>query len=466
MTNLRSIRARLTFWSVAALAAILAVFSATAYWNMRQALLRALEHTLEMQADAVADSYDPEEGKFDVLHEGEEEANEALSAWIRIVAADGNLLYETAAMAASGWPFPYARARQLRDRADFFFEDLVSRSGRSYLAVIYPVWRGSQLVAWVQLALPTNQVSDPLERLMVSLLIAAPVALLLAGFTGYWLADRALRPVELIRSRAESISQANLAARVPVPGRNDELSRLAETFNAMLDRLEAAFRAQRRFIADASHELKTPIAILRARWENEINDETLPPEVRSQLTRDVEELARLNKLVEDLLLLTRADEGKIPLAREPVVLSELLQSLLEDARTLAAAKGQRIHADVTSCGIVQGDRSRLYQLFLNLVDNAVKYSQRGATIRITCEPRGKHVVVAVQDNGPGIPPHDLPRIFDRFYRVDKSRSRELGGSGLGLSICKWIAEAHGGSINIQSEPGKGTTVEVVLPLTA
>ncbi|NOZ57420.1 MAG: HAMP domain-containing protein [Calditrichaeota bacterium] len=466
MINLRSIRARLTLWSVAALAAILAIFSATATWNMRQALLRALEHTLEMQADAVADSYDPEEGRFNVLHEGEEEANEALSAWIRIVAEDGGILYETAAMGAAGWPFPYDRASELRDRADFFFQKLVSRSGRSYLAVIYPVWRGSQLVAWVQLALPTKQVSDPLHRLIVSLLIAAPVALLLAGFTGYWLADRALRPVEVIRSRAESISQANLAARVPVPGRGDELSRLAETFNAMLDRLEAAFKAQQRFIADASHELKTPIAILRARWENEINDADLPQEVRTQLTRDVEELARLNKLVEDLLLLTRADEGKIPLAREPVSLDELLNSLLEDARTLASGKEQKIHTEITTCGTVQGDRNRLYQLFLNLVDNAVKYSQPGATIRITCERRGARVVVAVQDDGPGIPPEDLPLIFDRFYRVDKSRSRELGGSGLGLSICKWIAEAHGGSITVQSQPGQGTRVEVSLPATA
>ena len=463
MPNLRSIRARLTLWSVAALAAILAIFSATAYWNMRQALLRALEHTLETQADAVADSYEPAESSFNVLHEGEEEENEALSAWIRIVAADGSDIYQTSAMQASGWTFPYARAKRLQDRADFFFEKLVSRSGRPYLAIIYPVWRGSTLVGWVQLALPTEQVTNPLSRLMVSLLVAAPIALLLAGFTGYWLADRALRPVEVIRSRAEDISQENLAARVPVPNRGDELSRLAETFNAMLDRLEAAFKAQRRFIADASHELKTPIAILRARWEQAIDDPKLPQEVRTQLIRDVEELARLNKLVEDLLLLTRADEGKIRLAHEPVNMAELFSSLREDARTLGAAKAQHVTVEARDCGTVLGDRGRLYQLFLNLVDNAVKYSPSGATVRVSCERRDGALLVTVQDNGPGIPPNDLPHIFDRFYRVDKSRSRELGGSGLGLSICKWIAEAHGGHIEIKSTPGEGTRVEVLLP---
>ncbi len=458
-----SIRARLTAWNVLALAIILTTFSATAYWYARRALLHTLENTLEMQADAVADSYDPEEGRFEILHSDELEADEALSSWIRIVKSDGHVFYETPALRAAGWPFPLEQARQLSDRSKRLLQSRTAPNGARFREIVYPIWHGSTLVGWVQLALPLEQVSEPLGRLLRSLLLAAPLALLLAAFSGYWLAGRALRPVELIRSRAQEISQANLSSRVPVENPHDELGRLARTFNEMLDRLQEAFESQRRFMADASHELKTPLSVLRARWEREIENAELPRSLRERLVRDVEELARLNKLVEDLLLLTRADGGKIVLNRETVELKRVLESVLEDARTLAGEKKQKLEADLDERAAVRGDSGRLHQLFLNLLDNAVKYSPPGARVRLSCRREDNSVVVEVSDDGQGIPPEDLPRIFDRFYRVDKSRSRELGGSGLGLSICKWIAEAHGGSISIESAPGQGTTVTVRLP---
>jgi len=461
MLNL--IRLRLALWYVAVLAVILAAYGAVVYLGVAHLLRESLDRSLKVQADVVADSFDLDEGESDVLHMDEMPEEEAMSPWIRIIRRDGSLAYESPAFRALEWPFPLEKMQRGQPGWKAYFEEHPIPDQDPLRAIIYPIYARGELWGWVQVALPTQEIHQPLRTLLRTLLLTGPIALLLVGLGGYGLAGRTLRPVETMRSRAEKISHQNLSARLPVANPRDELGRLAQTFNRMMDRLEAAFISQQRFIADASHELKTPLAILRSHWEQEIENPEIPASVRRKLVADVEEIARLNKLVENLLILSRADEGKAQLIRERVPLSPVVREACEDARILASQKHQILELREGPEVILSADRNRLYQLLLNLLDNAVKYTPEGGRITVSWRLRHQWVELEVADNGIGIPSEDLPRVFDRFYRVDKARSRKLGGSGLGLSICKWIVEAHGGEISLTSQLGQGTTVHVRLP---
>jgi signal transduction histidine kinase len=286
-------------------------------------------------------------------------------------------------------------------------------------------------------------------------------------FVGRWIAGRALEPVDRMITEVREITDGrSLHRRLAVPMEKDELGRLALTLNQMWTRLERSFVALRRFTADASHELKTPLTVVRAGVERAITRPDLPQETLAALEETLQEVNRMTELLESLLTLARADEGRADLHREPVDLREIIEEAGETGELLAEHAGVGIEIRLPPDPLVVAvDRSRMRQLALNLIENAVKYTPRGGQVSVELGSTDGRVTFSVADTGIGIAPGDLPHVFDRFWRADSARTRtsERAGTGLGLAICKWIAEAHGGTIEVQSRPGRGTTFTVGIP---
>jgi signal transduction histidine kinase len=290
----------------------------------------------------------------------------------------------------------------------------------------------------------------------------AAVAVGLLG--GWWLTRRAFAPVTRLTRAAEKIHDGNLNEKLPRSGNGDELDRLTEVFNAMTARLDDSFQRIREFTLHASHELKTPLTILHSELETELSRNNLPPEQREKIAGQLDEIQRLSKIVDGLTLLTKADAGQIALPFETVALDEIVRDAYEDAQTLAKSAG--ITVELADCEqiAVRGNRHRLRQLLLNLADNAVKYNQPQGRIGLSLRRINARAQFTITNTGAGIPPDKLPRVFDRFYRGDASHNSAVDGCGLGLSIAQWIVAAHRGTIQIESTPGKQTTVTVTLPM--
>jgi heavy metal sensor kinase len=460
-----SIRWRLTLWNTLALAALLLGFAGLVYALMVHALYeqtdrallggyRQLEHD-DRLARAVSDP----------------EANDRLEYLIRELKEHNNIVAVV-----------YRPAGPVRARTEELAQDSVPAAppapdGEPRLGdrTVPLLGRQRALVgrlrlgkedATVLLLAPLDEVDRERGLLLASLLTAVPAALAVAGGVAYLLARKALAPVEQLRRRAQEITAERLDRRLPVARPGDELGDLAATINDMIERLERSFAEVRRFTADASHELRTPLTAIRTEAEVALARSTLPPEQQHLLGSILEECERLTRLTDQLLTLSREDAG---VARAPcaaVDLSALVAGVVETMRPLAEARGLSLRAEVAAAVRALGDGGRLRQVFYNVLDNAIKYTPEGGQIEVRVGARGSDAVVVVRDTGVGIAAEHLPRVFDRFYRVDRARSREQGGTGLGLSISRSIVTAHGGRIDLDSVPGRGTTCTVVLPLDA
>jgi len=304
-----------------------------------------------------------------------------------------------------------------------------------------------------------------LDSVQDALVVAVPLFLAIAAWGGYWLSGRALKPVDEITQAARKIGAQDLAQRLRVERSGDELDRLAETLNGMLGRLEAAFQRITRFTADASHELRTPVSVMRTSAEIALRKTRTEEEYRETLGQILHESERLSQLIEQLLILARADAGSSVLPMERTDLTEPLRNACQQAGVLAEKKKLAFCEHVPSKPLwVQGDSPSLERLFLVLLDNAVKYTPDGGSIEVDLNAEDGFAVAAIRDTGIGVAAEDIPHVFERFYRADRARSRDLGGSGLGLAIGTWIAQVHGGEIRVESEPSKGSCFEVRLPL--
>jgi heavy metal sensor kinase len=315
----------------------------------------------------------------------------------------------------------------------------------------------------VLVAGPLDDVLNVTNDLRNLLLTAIPVVLLVACFGGYWLSRRALRPVDEITRDAKSISVQNLSKRLTVPQTGDELQRLSETWNDMLERLEAAVKRITQFTADASHELRTPITLIRTTADLALRRERNNTEYRKAFCDIVLEAERMGRLTEDLLALARADSTAIEMPLAPTDVNGVVAEVIEKSEALAEARGVNIVADLAGCAAAAlANQAALRRLLLILIDNALRHTPAGGTVRIATQECASGVSLSVMDSGEGIVAEAIPHIFDRFYRADSARSGN-GGTGLGLSIAQAIAQAHGTQIEVESEPGAGACFRLVLP---
>jgi heavy metal sensor kinase len=316
----------------------------------------------------------------------------------------------------------------------------------------------------VQVAEPMDDFVEAIDRFRSVLWFGIPVLLLAAAGGGYWLSAFALRPVDRMTSVAQTITPQDLSRRVSVPQTGDELQRLGETLNKMLQQIESAVLRITQFTADASHELRTPVALIRTRAEVTLAKPRTNDQYREALSEVLFESERTSALIENLMLLARADTGAETLDYQRTDVSALARAVSAQAQTLAEAKELKWNAAVPDVPIwVLGDPQALRRLLLILIDNAVKYTPENGSISLALETYDNHAAIRVEDTGMGISEADLPHIFERFYRADKARSRELGGTGLGLSIGRWIANAHSGEIKVESSTA-GSTFVFRLPL--
>jgi two-component system, OmpR family, heavy metal sensor histidine kinase CusS len=338
-------------------------------------------------------------------------------------------------------------------------------SGRPVRFLAAPLSVGNQLWS-VEIGTPIDELYETLDEFTWSVLIASPLVLLLASVGGYWVSRRALAPVARITHMAQAIGTHNLAGRLPLRGVDDELDRLSDTLNGMLARLDDAFRRVTQFSADASHELRTPLAIIRTTAEVTRRRPRTEAEYAAALDRILAESVRTSQLIDDLLLLARADADADRTVMEPMDLADTVRETCDEGRILAEASGLRFTADLPLACPAVGEPQALRRLFLILVDNAVKYTPAGGGVTVGMIVEGSRATIEVRDTGVGIPATDVPRIFERFYRVATDRSRRTGGVGLGLAIARWIATCHGGTIAVESQPGAGSVFRVMLPIVS
>ena len=461
MPNL-SIRLRLTLWYVLVLAAVLAVFSTSVYLVLRRALYNNLNESIQVQSAALlgAIQYEGDRPTFTSVSSDGEPDDERFA---RVFSMSKELTFDSSGEIGNLPVDPDVLDRVLEGQATY--RRVKSDENDDPLRVLaVPITRDGQIVGVLEVGQSEEDTSDILTTLLLVMAAAYPVTLVLAVLGGVFLAGRALSPVDQITGLARRIPAEDLGQRLNLRLPDDEIGRLARTFDEMIGRLDGAFRRQRQFTADASHELRTPLTIMKGQVDVALQQRREPEDYRQVLQAVNDEVDRMVHLVGSLLTLTRADARQIPLSLEVVGVADVVAGAVAHLHSTALEKGIELRS-VSDDGVtIRGDEDLLLQLLLNLLDNSIKYTLSGGRVTVGWSQTGNRLELWVTDTGVGIPEEHIPHIFDRFYRVDKARSRSEGGAGLGLAISSWIAEAHGGSIRVESVPGEGSTFTLVVPI--
>jgi heavy metal sensor kinase len=455
--QLHSLRVRVTLCYLAVLLVVLLAFGGAVYAGMRQGLQAEMDHALELVAVQVIDTGDRSvELDDDALPPGYVASMHETTG--RVLATGKN---------AQALPWDPDARRAVTEGHENWRS--ISIDGQSWRIVTRPIMSAGSGTTVFQVGRPQEAMDAALAQLRLVLLGLLPLALVVGGVVGMVVVARALAPIDRITRTAERIGAEDLTQRLPeaVGSAPDEVGRLAATFNRMLDRLENAFKRQRQFTADASHELRTPLTLLLTQLDVTLSRARVADEYEGAMHSMRADVLRLQRLVEALLTLARADAGRYHIKQQPLDLGDLVEKVAQAMQAIAREHGVVLNTEIMPDVRVVGDEARLTELIVNLVQNALQYTPRGGTVSVAAvvEHGGAHAALSVTDTGIGIAAEHLPHLFERFYRVDAARSSAVGGTGLGLSISRAIAEAHGGRIDVESEPGKGSTFTFRLPCT-
>jgi heavy metal sensor kinase len=459
-----SIGVRLTLWYLAFFAVAQLVFGAGMWLILRDNIYDLVDDALEEQIDDLKNilQSQPKDGSIAKLQKevSQTYAMEHSGNYLEVYAENGELIYRSAFLQAHQLELvqadqvktPLLRSREIEGRPfRFIFQKLVV-NGHLYT---------------VEMGAPADDAVETLHLFRSYLLMFAPLLLLAAAGGGYWLSRRALSPVDALVRTARQVSGTKLNSRLQKVETGDELQRLSDTLNEMLDRIESAFLRITEFTADASHELRTPISLIRTEAELALRRSREEAEYKESLRHILLEAERTTVLIEQLLSLARADSGREPLRLQPVDLRQTLRSVVDGWQQVASLRNLQFSASLDVADfLVLGDETLLRRLVDNLLDNAFKYTFPPGSVHLSLVPKGDSAVITVQDSGVGIPADEQSKIFERFYRVDKARSRAHGGAGLGLAIAQWIVTQHRGSIEVESRSGDGATFRVELPRIA
>jgi heavy metal sensor kinase len=467
-------------------AVLILLFGTVFYVNLRASLTRSFDDALQLRTQQIATGISERKGTIiiqDVTGElpGSPDGDETEdistpgrqddypdvdnAPLVRIIDAHGHVVYVTRAFLALN--IPLTSVTQALHNLEW--EGTVnSHDGQSVRLYSIPLINNGKVFGVVQVGASLTALDGTLRRVVIEFLIIAPFVLLLSIIGSYWLATHAFAPINRLTRAARHIEAGDLHQRVPVPRAKDEVQSLALTFNEMIERLDKAFAQQRRFVADASHELRTPVAAIRSMTDVILAQQAPVSrrDYRAVLNEINIEAERLGHLINDLLALARADEGETLIEWEPVRLDLLAIDVLATTETLAAERGITLELGKQEPARVLGDEARLIQVILNLIDNALTYTDPGGKVQLSVEVNHKRASLSISDTGIGIESEHLEHIFKRFYRADPARSRAAGGSGLGLAIVDWVVHAHGGTVNVESCLGQGSTFRVTLPLAA
>jgi len=452
----------LTLWYVLVLAGLLALYAGVASLFLFLSLREDFDQNLLQDVETVEGMLAKEPNGLVSLHSSHPDAAEPrIGHFIEVWSPQGSLLYRSAALQDQTLGGPPSPDEGLHDPSP----STMRLPNGTRVRLARSVYHVEDQRVVLRVAYSEEGLWRELGEFGEVLLLGFPIALLLAGVGGYALARKALAPIDSMATQAKKISAERLGDRLSIENPEDELGKLGTVFNGMLGRLQAAFDQLRRFTADASHELRTPLTAIRSVGEVALQDQRSPAEYRDVIGSMLEEVDRLTRLAESLLALSRADAGHVQLQREDIALLRLAEEASSVVEVLAEEKRQQIDIAGDANLLVSVDRLILRQAIVNLLDNAIKYSPPGSQILVRVQSGGdQQVFLDVIDQGPGIPSEHQPYVFDRFFRVDKARTREWGGAGLGLSITRWAVEAHGGEITLESEEGHGSTFRVSLPL--
>ena len=437
------------------MALLLAALGLFIYLRFESQLDHAIDQGLRSRAQETAAGVADGEQRLGNSDQGQ--LIERDESFAQVLTADGQVIDSSPQVGDGAVLTPQETARAAGG-SEFFEKTGIAPIDGTARLLATPV-RGTDDDLVVVVGASLDDRGDALDSLAALLLVGGPIALLLASLAGYGMASAAMRPVETMRRRAAALSAADLDERLPVPEAEDELRRLGETLNAMLDRLEAAIERERAFVDDASHELRTPLTLHKTELELALRYATTSAELRAAIASAIEEADRLAQLAEDLLVLARSEKGRLALQPEPVAIGQLLADVTTRFEARIGESGRDLDAEPPPADLtIEADRLRLEQALTNLVDNALRHGE--GEVRIWVEHGTERLTIHVGDRGPGFPPEFLTRAFERFSRADSARTR--GGSGLGLAIVEAIANAHGGRVGAANRPGSGADVWIEL----
>jgi heavy metal sensor kinase len=459
----RTIRVRLTLWYVALLAVFLLGFSAALYLTLARSLSQQVDATLRLNAEQLAGAINIEQGQVN-FQSSESDVTDAANLrdqgyLVRLLDANGGVADTNARFAA----LPVAPSALDAARRGQLSLDTFAANGHSFRVYTRPIVEGGQFYGALQIAQSLDPVASMLRQLLWLLAAIVPLTLVFALAGGFWFARRALGPIDHITTAAQRMSAEDLTQRLGLNLPDDEVGRLARTFDGMLARLDAAFCRERQFTADASHELRTPLTAMRGEIDVTLSRPRSVAEYRRALEGLGGDVDRLTRLAEDLLTLARADAGRLPLDQDTLNVSQLLRAVAEQLRPLAESKNISIEVRADDALVAWADEDKLLRVMLNLVDNALKFTPVGGRVMLSASRAAGQVELAVSDTGAGMSAQDLAHIFERFYRADESHSPGAGGAGLGLAIAHSLVAAQSGTIEVRSALGQGTTFVVKLP---